>query len=229
MHFFVCLFAFSYEINYIFFHLINKNDILETCHTNIHSLGVIKNSIIKHFKLSKSNQVRVEKNRNSSSKKASSTIEAVVTFGDSDKIDYYLFKIEDTIKKWETMQQTVQDDQMSTSSLAKIASELKPLRERVEFVGNLTRAESLPLSSSSDFESAEALRKKIEKLEDESLSFVTVLNQLNEYKNEFGKIKEKQPTDEQQMSEDKQLELEIVSVGNEIGAVEELYKTASVE
>lgn len=194
---------------------------METCHTNIHSLSVIKTSIIKHFKLATNTK---DSNARKNSKKSSGIIETVVKFDDSDKLDYYLFKIDDTIKKWEIIEMAVGDEQASSSRLDKLEHELRPLRERVEYVGNLSRAESLPMSS--DFESLETLRVKIEKLEEESLSFVSVLSQINACKQEYNTIKEQKPDD---VDMPKETQLRFVSIEKDIGDVEELHRTASVE
>ena len=55
-----------------------------------------------------------------------------------------------------------EDNEWSTA-LAKLEEELKPLRERIEYVSNLSKPESLPASS--ELDSCESLRRKIEKLE----------------------------------------------------------------
>lgn len=55
------------------------------------------------------------------------------------------------------------EERDSSSSIQKLVDDLNPLRERLEFISNLTKAETSPLSP--DFESLDALRKKIEQLE----------------------------------------------------------------
>lgn len=61
------------------------------------------------------------------------------------------------------METAAKEEHEWSTALVKLEEDLKPLRERIEYVGNLSKSESLPASS--ELDSRESLRRKIEKLE----------------------------------------------------------------